>query len=62
MSAANEGWGYPTATARKPHYFRDGRSLCGKYGCFGVPLTPDNGRAQPDDCSACTKKLRGGAS
>lgn len=64
MAAGDEdtrsGWGYPTSTARKVHYFRGGRSLCGKYGAFMVELQADNGRPGPDDCVACTRKLRGG--
>lgn len=51
-----EGWAYPTQTARKPHYFREHRSLCGKYGDFMLTLTPDTG-AQPNDCTVCRRKL-----
>lgn len=59
-----EGWGLPTATARKFHYFREGMSLCKKYGCFGVRLQADNPEnmlgviAGPQDCLPCATKLR----
>jgi hypothetical protein len=36
-----EGWAYPTQTARRAHYFRGGRSLCRHYGLLaGVPVYP----------------------
>lgn len=66
----HEGWAYPTASARKPHYFRtpDGpmlRSLCGRYGIFAdlMPpgsITPDTGVTSPSDCAACSRKLEAG--
>lgn len=58
MSNESEGWGFPTS-ARKAHYFRDGRSLCGRYGWF----VADNDRLEPDtkpsrdDCAGCRAKL-----
>jgi hypothetical protein len=54
------GWGYPTSTARKAHYFPEGqvRSLCGKYGRFlPVDIEPDSGIKSPDDCAPCRRKL-----
>jgi len=55
------GWAFPTNAARKAHYFPapNGRSLCGKYGSFGVELTPDTGGRSPDDCTGCRRKLDG---
>lgn len=52
-----EGWGF-TGTSRKAHYFRDGRSLCGKWGFrrSSAPHEPDTGPS-PDDCAACRKAL-----
>jgi hypothetical protein len=64
-----EGWAYPTLTARKAHYFRGGRSLCRRYGLLaGVPVDPPSMSANesgvtvanafgPDDCAACSTKL-----
>jgi hypothetical protein len=52
----DEGWWFP-GLSRKAHYFREGRSLCGKWGTFGQqPLTPDTHKS-PDDCAACRRKL-----
>lgn len=61
MIVANEGWGF-TATSRKAHYFRDGRSLCGKWWFRDprAPLEPDD-RPSPDDCVACRRELEHGA-
>ena len=45
-------------TLRKAHYFRDGKSLCGKY------LLPDNipllkgGLYESEICEKCLKKLK----
>lgn len=60
------GWGKPTDSARKFHYFTprpltDGgmaRSLCGSYGFFyqrGL-LEPET-TPSPDDCKECRKRL-----
>lgn len=54
-----EGW-YGPPRSRKFHYFRNARSLCGKWMVFvadsqvpwGVALGPAT-----QDCAACTKKL-----
>lgn len=58
MSALPAGWGWPTLTATKAHYWREGenRSLCGKYGRILVTVEPDNGPS-PDDCKPCRRKL-----
>lgn len=51
------GWGF-TARSTKAHYFRDGTSLCRKWG-FRVstaPHEPDKGPS-PDDCLACRRVL-----
>lgn len=50
-----EGWGIP-GQSKKWHYFRDGMSLCRKWGFFLGHLEPDEG-ANEDDCPACRKKL-----
>ena len=61
--APEEGWTAPTLRATRVHYFRDGRSLCGRYG---LPhhrrdhLEPDNGQPSDSDCAACARKLRAG--
>lgn len=56
-----KGWSFGVAGARKFHYFGDdGRSLCGRYGSFGVPseaFEPETGLASKDDCAACRRKV-----
>lgn len=54
-----EGW-YGPPTSRRFHYFRNGRSLCGKWFvlasddkiAWGRALGPADG-----DCAACKKKV-----
>jgi hypothetical protein len=58
-----DGWGWPGA-ARKPHYFRDGMSLCGKWMLFS-PSPREGGleaEIRSDDCTVCARavvRLRG---
>lgn len=53
----DKGWGYPTSTATKAHYFgADGRSLCGRYGSFGIDTEPETGPT-PNDCTPCRRRL-----
>ena len=55
------GWGFPSQS-RKWHYFRAGRSLCGKFGWFDRdPLELGNDNS-PDNCMACKKRLQKEAS
>lgn len=51
-----QGWGWPLL-AMKPHYFVDGRSLCGAW-TFGyrTDLTPGRGRGELD-CARCQERL-----
>lgn len=54
---ANEGWKW-LANSPKWHYFREGRSLCCRWGTFakdGFEQGKDN---SPDNCPTCLKKLR----
>ncbi len=54
-----EGWGFPSQS-RKAHYFRTGRSLCGKWGQFAGYPELDGTKAilpSPDDCAVCRRKL-----
>ncbi len=53
----SEGWAWPTATARKAHYFRETRSLCGKYAYWAAEFDGDASAKSPDDCAACRRKL-----
>jgi hypothetical protein len=55
MMVPSEGWGWPLL-ARKAHYFRDHRSLCGRWWYTGE-LDDPGPQASPDDCAACQKKL-----
>lgn len=54
------GWAFPTSEARKVHYFPapNGRSLCGKYGSFGLDLQPGAGSGGIY-CAPCSRKLDG---
>jgi len=50
----NEGWTY-LYNSPKWHYFRDGRSLCGKWMTFSKELERRE-IDSPDNCVACKKK------
>ncbi len=50
--AVDEGWNWLT-NAKKAHYFVKGRSLCGKWGCFGKP----EGDGGMHHCSECELRL-----
>ena len=53
-----EGWGVLRPGDRKFHYYRKSFSLCRRVGFYMIDdLTPDTGRAHPDDCAACRKVL-----
>jgi len=54
MGHLTEGYGWPS-NSQKGHWFRDGRSLCGKWMYLGI-LTEAHGDA-PDICTACKKIL-----
>jgi hypothetical protein len=51
-----EGWAWPML-AKKAHYFRDGRSICGRWLFAGDPTQNQNMSRSPDDCAACWKLL-----
>lgn len=58
-----EGWGsLANDTSRNAHYFRDGRSLCGKWLALGPPRWERNQarglepRRGSGTCKACWKK------
>jgi hypothetical protein len=58
------GWSDLGGQARKYHYFPDmvagTRALCGKWAIArSHSLQPETGQPSPDDCKACTRKLRG---
>lgn len=58
MSESNElpeGWGRPVNSS-KHHYFKERRSVCGKWMYFSNDLEPDSFES-PDDCRACRKKI-----
>lgn len=54
-----EGWGN-LLNASHAHYFTDGRSLCGRWLTFGVPIWESNQAlgAEPcrGTCKACWKR------
>ena len=51
------GWAFPTAAARKEHWFAAGnpRSGCGGYGRILVDVRPDAPSAR-FTCAACKRK------
>ena len=55
MATSDEGWAEPTKS-RKYHYFRNGRSLCGRWGFFGE-LQGDEPYAKSEcDCRECWRR------
>ena len=54
MNTRNEGWWLP-AEARNWHYFRNGKSLCGRWAPFRGNF-PDYSDAEPTNCKVCRKK------
>lgn len=60
MSVRTEGWG-SLADARQAHYFREGRSLCGRWLALGAPRWESNQKRGPEPrhsgtCKACWRK------
>ncbi len=58
-TSKTEGWTWLT-NSRKWHYFRDMRSLCGKFALFIDPSEGyDLGSGESkDDCAGCRKALQ----
>jgi len=58
-SEMEEGW-YTPLTARKSHYFRDGRSLCGTWRIIPTLKIKVELKPEPDmtPCTTCLKKLK----
>jgi hypothetical protein len=52
----DEGWGW-LYNARKWHYFRDRRSLCGRWLGLGLGELQQGNDNSPDNCPTCAKKL-----
>ena len=54
---AKEGWGW-LHNSTKWHYFREGRSLCGKWMMLGSGDDLETGNYNsPDNCKGCKNKL-----
>lgn len=51
-----EGW-YYLSNSPKWHYFRDGRSLCGRWATFAKEGFEQGNDGSPDNCMGCQKKL-----
>lgn len=51
-----EGWTWLVNT-KKWHYFRDSRSLCGKWLYLGSSDLEQGKDNSPDNCVACVRKL-----
>lgn len=63
MSELTEGWGSLPNWGEIAHYFRDGRSLCGKWLALDTPRWESNQARGPEPkrrnsatCKACWKK------
>jgi len=65
MSEFKEGWAMPSERSKKFHFFRDGKSLCGKWATWLGSLEPDSGfpginygldPGSEADCAACGRK------
>lgn len=54
--STREGWTW-LWNAPKEHYFREGRSLCGRWLCLGSDLYPHPSEVRGKVCSTCLKKL-----
>ena len=54
--AKGYGWHMPPS-ARKFHYFENGRSLCGRYDGVKAKGTSDDGYSTSYDCAKCRKTL-----
>lgn len=52
-----EGFWWPL-NSNKAHYFQAGRSLCGKWGHFGLPEFMEIAPNETVVCKACAKKLK----
>lgn len=52
----DEGWAPGSFGSQKWHYYRDGRSLCGRYGWIGALNFEQGNDQSPDNCAACRKK------
>jgi len=51
-----EGWTW-LINSTKWHYFRNGKSLCGKWMTFGNPDLEQGNNNSPDNCKSCRNKL-----
>lgn len=52
-----EGWTW-LQNSRKWHYFRDTRSLCGKWSYLGLDNFEKEGDDSPDNCAECRRKRK----
>lgn len=55
MAEKREGWTW-LMNSPKWHYFREGRSLCGKWMILSHGGLQDDGGDGPDACSTCRRK------
>lgn len=56
--ANKEGWGW-LVNARKYHYFRNHRSLCGRWGLLDDRDLSQGDDDSPDNCVHCRQALKG---
>jgi hypothetical protein len=50
-----EGWAF-LWNSKKVHYFRESRSLCGRWLCFSMEFYPDENLNSPDNCAECRRR------
>jgi hypothetical protein len=52
-----EGWTF-LWNSPKWHYFREGRSLCGRFLLLGKPELGGGNEQSPDNCKGCLRKIQ----
>ena len=59
MSERSKGWAL-VAPAKKHHYYRDGMSLCGRWGLFAGTFDADDpAKDNPKrDCADCLRRVK----
>ena len=55
MNEKREGWKFVEG-ARKWHYFRSQRALCGKWACFGREGFEQGNDESPENCAECRRR------
>lgn len=56
VAVKSEGWTW-LFNSRKWHYFRNGRSVCGRYAILGAGDFEQGNDTSPDNCAQCRKVI-----